>query len=563
MFHPAIAMSTVPIQPADIPHPDISQTRFLIIEDYEGMRAMMRNILTRAGASKIAQAPNAAQAISLIERLQFDVVLCDLHLGPGRNGQEVLEEARHRALLAPHTVWLMVSSEKTAEMITGTMESRPDDYLIKPITETLLFSRLSRQMAKKQILAPIEGAMREHEYLKALRLTDAQMDGKTPKQNAHAWELKRLKAELAMHSGEHAMAKAIYNEALSIRDLPWARLGLAKIHFNEKRYEEARKELKKITDGNRSYLEAHDWLALTLDKLGDTRGAQEVLQRALATSPRAPLRQLHLGEVAYRRGDMKTASNAFKISIELARKTPLKTPQAYLALSQVQLAQNNTEGALETLTALAADLQENATARLLSEAMQIPVHMQTGEEVRAKNLAQKLAPELESEAQNLPVEALFNLAPPLLKLGEQTTATTLLSSVIGNNHEHPEYMQRAQLIFTAAGLEDEGRKIVQGAARAATDIMNRGIILSRNGKLGEAIELTREARLKMPSNTRLLLNHAFLLIAWMEQHGRDSSLHNEARKCIEQARKLKPDEKRTGELLTRLELIGNDFELMA
>jgi hypothetical protein len=63
----------------------------------------------------------------------------------------------------------------------------------------------------------------------------------------------------------------------------------------------------------------------------------------------------------------------------------------------------------------------------------------------------------------------------------------------------------------------------------------------------------------MPNHPRLLLNHAFLLIAWMEQNGRDASTALEARDCIETARRLKPDKRRAGELLTKLELVGNDF----
>ncbi len=543
----------------NLPTPDLSRTSFLIIEDFEGMRAILRDLLSRAGANRIALAASAANAIHLLERQSFDVILCDLHLGHGKNGQDILEEARHRSLLAPHAVWLMVSAEKAAEMVTGTVESRPDDYLIKPITETLLFSRLSRQMAKKQALAPIEIAMREHEYLKALRLADAQLEGNQP----HAWDLKRLKAELAMHSGEHGLAKAIYDEALSLRELPWARLGLAKIHFNEGRLDDARRELKEMTDHNRAYLEAHDWLARTLDRLGDPEGAQNILQRALTTSPRAPLRQLHLGEVAQRRGELDIATRAFQNSIELARNTPLKSMQAYLALAQVQLVQNNTNAALSTLSALSSDMRDSPAAHLLAQAMQIPVRLKTGELALAKDLARKLATELKEEAQHLPPDAVFNLAAPLLELGDKTTASALLGSLIGNNHEHPEYLERAQAIFTRAGLENEGRELVQSAAHAATDIMNRGVKLSREGKLAEAIELTREARTKMPNNARLLLNHAFLLIAWMERHGREKALNMEARECIELARKLKPEEKRAGELLTRLELLASDFAIPA
>ena len=106
-----------------LPPPDLSRSAVLIIEDFEGMRAILRDIVNRAGAKKIVLAANAANAINLLERQQFDIILCDLHLGQGKNGQDILEEARHRALLAPHAVWLMVSSEKTPEMVTGTIES--------------------------------------------------------------------------------------------------------------------------------------------------------------------------------------------------------------------------------------------------------------------------------------------------------------------------------------------------------------------------------------------------------------------------------------------------------
>ncbi|OYY93161.1 MAG: hypothetical protein B7Y41_12605 [Hydrogenophilales bacterium 28-61-23] len=543
-----------------LPPPDLSKTSFLIVEDFEGMRAILRDILNRAGTGRIAEASSAVNAISMLERTRYDVILCDLHLGQGKNGQDILEEARHRGLLAPHAVWLMVSSEKAAEMVTGTVESRPDDYLIKPITETLLFTRLIRQIAKKQALAPIEAAMREHEYLKALRLAEIQLEDKRA-QTPHIWDLKRLKAELAMHSGEHGMAKAIYEEALNLRELPWARLGLAKIHYNEGRLNDAHRELKAITDGNRAYLEAHDWLARTLDKLGDLEGAQAMLERALKTSPRAPLRQLHLGEVALKRGELTAAAMAFQSSIDLARKTPLKSMQPYLALSQTRLEQNDTNAALSTLSALSIDMHDTPAAKLLANAMQIPVRLKSGERNLAQNLAQDLAKLLCSEAQHLPTEAVFNLAPHLLELGDKATANALLGSLASNHHEHPEHLERAQAIYTAAGLESEGREVLQSAARIATDIMNRGVKLSREGNLDEAIELTREARAQMPNNARLLLNHAFLLIAWMEKNGRESSRVQEVRECIQIARKLKPEEKRAGELLARLELLGNDFEV--
>lgn len=536
--------------------PDLSKLSVLVVEDYEGMRGILRDMLTRANVTRLVFAVNGQSAMSELERKPFDVVLCDLHLGQGLNGQQLLEEARHRQLLQPHAVWLMVSSEKAAEMVTGTVESRPDDYLIKPITETLLFTRLNRQLTRKRALAPIEQAMRDREYLKALNLTEAQLSRATP----HSWDLKRLKAELAMYTGNHNHARDVYQEALSQRDLPWAHLGLAKIHYLEGSYEAAREELEKVTQDNRAYLEAHDWLARSLDKLGDLDGAQAVLTRALTTSPRAPLRQGHLGEVAFRRGDLDTAAQAFQHNVALARQTPLKAPDPYLWLSRTQLARGKRDAALEALNELAQDLREDEAARLMARAMEIPVRLRSGERDQARKLAADLAEDLKNLAHELPAEALLDLAGPLMELGEKDTAETLLTSLVGNNHEHPEYLERAQAIYAQAGLEEEGRELVSRTTRAALKIMNQGVKLAREGKLNEAIDLTREARSRMPNNPRLLLNHAYLLIAWMEKYGRDISVSHEARGCIETARRLKPSEKRAGELLTKLELVGNDFE---
>ncbi len=540
-----------------LPRPDLSDRRFLVVEDYEGMRGILRDILTRAGATQITFAADGQVAVTQLERQAFDVVLCDLHLGQGLNGQQVLEQARHRQLLQPHAVWLMVSAEKAAEMVTGTVETRPDDYLIKPVTESLLYSRLTRQIARRQALAPIEQAMRDREYLRALNLTEAQLSQANP----HAWDLKRLKADLALHTGNHAHAREVYLEALNQRDLPWAHLGLAKIHYLEGQYEDARRELEKVTHGNRAYLEAHDWLARTLEKLGDLEGAQAVLSRALTTSPHAPLRQGHLGEVAYRRGDLDTALHAFQRHVELARLTPLKSPDPYLWLSRTHLALDHRGEALGTLAELAADLREDAAARLLARAMEIPVHLKGGEREKALKLTGELAESLRDRAHELPAEALLDLAGPLMALGDRDTAEALLTSVVGNNHEHDQYLDRARAIYAQAGLEEEGRAVVSRTARAALDTMNQGVKLAREGKLDEAIELTRQARERMPNNPRLLLNHAYLLIAWMEKCGRDLGVAVEARKCIEAARRLKPSDKRAGELLTKLELVGNDISL--
>ena len=536
----------------ELPRPDFAKKSFLIVEDYEGMRSILRDILSRAGTTRMDFAASGGSALLLLEKNRYDAVLCDLHLGQGKNGQQVLEEARLRHWIAPHAVWLMISAEKSSEMVMGSVETRPDDYLVKPITETLLFTRLQRQMEKKKALAPIEQAMRDHEYLKAMRLVDQQLAEPT----SHTWDLKRLKSELALLSGKPEQARAVFEEALGQRDLPWARVGLARILYQEGHLEEARQHLQQVAGSSRSYLDAHDWLARTQENLGDLDAAQATLGRALSVSPHVATRQSSLGQVAARRGDLDTAARAYSCGIELARSSPMASVESYLSLARVFLSRGECGEAAKVVGRLANDLKHDADAQFLARVMEIPIRLQSGDEKAARRLLAELAPGLCEAAHRLPPELAFDLAGPLLRLGDRETIDVLFSSLLANHHEHPDYANRVRALYAEAGRGEEGEKLVEAATHAALEIMDQGVRLSREGKLDEALALLREARRKIPGNPRLLLNHAFLLISQMEKHGRDLILADEALDCIQTARRLRPHDKRAGELLARLEQVG-------
>lgn len=535
----------------DAPRPDFSKKSFLVVEDFEGMRGILRGLLGRAGATRIDFAASGGIAQAMLEKQRYDAVLCDLHLGQGKNGQQLLEEARQRNLLAPHAVWIMISAEKTPEMVTGMAETRPDDYLIKPITETLLYTRLLRQMEKKARLAPIELAMRDHEYLKALRLVDQMLATGTP----HAWDLKRLKSEIALLIGDLDQARAVFEEALSQRDLPWARLGLARILYQDNRLEEARRHLITVTNGSRSYLDAHDLLARTLESLDDLEGAQAAVQRALSVSPHVAARQSSLGQIAARRGDLETAKQAYRRGIELGRHSPLATVEPYLSLSRVFLARGESGEAARVIERLTEDMKHDGNAQFLARVMALPIRLQSEGEAAAREVLAELAPLLRHDAHRLPPEMTFDLAGPLMRLGDQETTDALFASLLANHHENPGYASRVRELYVEAGRAEAGEKLVREATQAALEIMDQGVRLSREGKLDEALALLREARHKLPGNPRLLLNHAYLLINYMQQYGRDLHLVTEVLDCIHTARRLRPNDKRAGELLAKLELV--------
>jgi two-component system, NarL family, invasion response regulator UvrY len=82
-------------------------TRVLIADDHEVVRAGLQGILTtRLGKVAVSEAKDAREAINLLIKQDWDLVLLDINM-PGRDGLEVLEEAKR---LRPKTPVLMLTS---------------------------------------------------------------------------------------------------------------------------------------------------------------------------------------------------------------------------------------------------------------------------------------------------------------------------------------------------------------------------------------------------------------------------------------------------------------------
>ncbi|HWJ93983.1 MAG TPA: response regulator, partial [Telluria sp.] len=144
---------------------DWASKSYLVVDDFAGVRQLLRESLRSLGAKTIDQATSGGEAMGLLGKIRYDVVLCDYNLGEGKNGQQVLEEARMRNLINPSTVWMMVSAEKSVESVMGAAEHQPDAYLLKPITEAVLITRLNRVSHKKQVFRMIDQAYAEKDYL--------------------------------------------------------------------------------------------------------------------------------------------------------------------------------------------------------------------------------------------------------------------------------------------------------------------------------------------------------------------------------------------------------------
>jgi tetratricopeptide (TPR) repeat protein len=544
-----IATPLLSVTPAGIDQIDWADKHYLVVDDFVGVRQLLRESLRSLGAKNIDQASSGGEAMALLARIRYDVVLCDYNLGDGKNGQQVLEEARVRNLVNPSTVWLMVSAEKSVESVMGAAEHQPDAYLIKPITEGVLLSRLNRVWHRKQVFRMIDQAYAEKDYLRAARLCDDQI----AVDKVHEFELLRMKARLMEKSGQPTRAREVYERVLEQREYQWARAGLAKIRLANGEFEQARQVFQGVIAENRYYIDAYDQLALSYQNMGKLEEAGAILERAATLSPNSVTRQRSLGKLALKLGNMAMAEKAFRKCIAIGEYSIMKTPDAYLGLARVCGQKNDPKEALRLLLVAQREFaHDHPDIQLRTKITEGLVYHESGDYRRARKAGDDLDAMLKATLERPDVPACLELATLLFAVGVKEAAIDLLRYVIRNNHDNPLLLDEVQNIFDKARMGEEGLAMIRASKKEAADLMNQGVLLWKTGKLGEAVAWMRDARKAVPNNQRILFNAAQIMVSCLQQQGYDAALAAEAYEILHHVDYLLPGQQRFAQLMEQL-----------
>ena len=107
--------------------PDVIKPHILVIDDELSMLELLEIILTKEGY-QVTCADSGKQAISLLQKGSYDLLLCDIRLGD-INGIEVLKRAKEKN---PESVVIMISAYSSAENAVEAMNEGAYDYVPKP-----------------------------------------------------------------------------------------------------------------------------------------------------------------------------------------------------------------------------------------------------------------------------------------------------------------------------------------------------------------------------------------------------------------------------------------------
>jgi diguanylate cyclase (GGDEF)-like protein/PAS domain S-box-containing protein len=139
----------------------------LIVDDEEMNRDMLSQRLELKGYA-VTAASDGRQALTLIDRHPFDVILLDVMM-PELNGLEVLRILRQRYALAELAV-IMVTAKDHSEDVVEAFNLGANDYVTKPIDLPVVLARIATQVSHKRAQAALRAS--EARYALAARGTN-------------------------------------------------------------------------------------------------------------------------------------------------------------------------------------------------------------------------------------------------------------------------------------------------------------------------------------------------------------------------------------------------------
>jgi CheY-like chemotaxis protein len=508
----------------------LKKKHILIVDDFPGMRSMLRNMLSGYTPESITEACNGEQAFELISENNYDVILCDYNLGDGKDGQQVLEEAKEKDLMPYSTIYIMTTAENTSEMVMGAVEYVPDDYLSKPFTKEVLISRLRKLVEKKENLKDISLATQQRDYVTAIELCQKLLR----KNPTNRYALLKIQADLLIKINDYDNAENIVRAILNEREVPWALLFLGQINYFRKKYDDAKYIFEDLAEDNPNYLPAHDWLSKVHKATGDLQSAQNALLKAVERSPKAIKRQQTLANVAFDNKDFDISEKAYKRIVRTGKHSCYLTPDDYKGLANVYIQKGMTVEAINTVNSMKESFNHPASE----------INMKTL--VNEAFIYNEMLNAEKTESTIEIIMTLFSASPGSMQSSDAIDTAIicfshnmndygnlLIRHAIRNNHDNQEAIDNITNRLSGIGLSGESIDALMKTRDEVVSLNNRGVKLATSGNIKESISLFIEAASGMSENKVINLNTAQSLIMHMKESGATDDLVCETKKYLD------------------------------
>ena len=114
--------------------------RVLIVDDYNTMLRILRNLLRQLELVNVEEATNGQDALDKMQREPFDLVISDWNMAP-MTGLDLLRSVRADASLRK-TPFIMVTAESKTENVIAAKQAGVSNYIVKPFNAETLRAKI-------------------------------------------------------------------------------------------------------------------------------------------------------------------------------------------------------------------------------------------------------------------------------------------------------------------------------------------------------------------------------------------------------------------------------------
>ncbi|MAA94760.1 MULTISPECIES: response regulator [unclassified Arsukibacterium] len=295
----------------------LENQRVLIVDDQRAFQLMFKGVLYSMGATNVAFAPTGEQALAKCSNVDFDILFVDYHLGIGKNGKQLLEDLREKKLLKPHSIFMLITGENSVPVVVSAVELEPDDYLVKPFSQSVLRSRIIRIQHKKEQLAKLFQALYDNDSEQVITLCQLEI----AEAGRYQQFCKRVLTERFILLKRFTEAEQVLQSCLELRRNGWALLLMARLCFEQQRFAECQTLCDEALEENRLFAEAYDIKARSYLAEDDPEQAFVSIQAAADIAPYSMQRQYLYMDIAHALDDTTAKVLASKQLYEITRRS--------------------------------------------------------------------------------------------------------------------------------------------------------------------------------------------------------------------------------------------------
>jgi two-component system, chemotaxis family, chemotaxis protein CheY len=121
-------------------------TPILVVDDYQTMIRIVRNLLHQLGFDNVDDASDGAAALAKLRQGNFGLVISDWMMEP-MNGLELLRQVRADPKLQA-LPFIMITAENRKERVAKAAQAGADGFIVKPFNAQALSDRIAAVMAR-------------------------------------------------------------------------------------------------------------------------------------------------------------------------------------------------------------------------------------------------------------------------------------------------------------------------------------------------------------------------------------------------------------------------------